>query len=267
MPVWSVVNQKGGVGKTTTALTLAGIAAARGQRVILIDLDPHSSLTSFFRFNPDELEGSTFNAVFNTPQFSEFSLRQNLLASGTDNLKLMAGSPALATIDRKPSGADGMGRSLSLACGMLKPAADLIIIDGPPMAGMLMVNAILAADRLILPVQTEFFALQGLERMLVTLDQLESLDPDFKADYLIVPTLYDRRTHAAQVSLTSLREQHGPRVWDGAIALDTKFRESCASGVLPHRLAEECFGAAAYGMLLDELLRPRQQSEHERSRA
>ena len=266
MNIWAVANQKGGVGKTTTALALAGLAVDNDQRVLLVDTDPHGSLTAFFRLNPDDVQYGCFTLFEQRHALNQLSVRRCIRDTSQAGLSILPASSALASIDRQPTGPDGMGLVLKNALACIDNAFDLIIIDGPPMAGVLLVNAILAARHLIIPVQTEFLALQGLARMLRTLSLLGKHETSTKLvneqhgarnkwPYLIVPTLYDRRTHASLASLENLRKQHGSAVWTSQVTMDTKLRDAMERGVLPHRVSEESGAVAAYRLLLENLMR------------
>jgi len=252
--IWTVANLKGGVGKTTTALTLAGLAGSRGMRTVLIDLDPHCSLTSYFLRDQQDLQYSAFQFFSEPESINPFQLKKFLHPTEQENLFLIPASPALATIDRKPMGKDGAGLFVTNALAQAQSLADLLIIDAPPMAGLLMVNAIVASQQLIIPVQTDYLGIQGLRRMLSTLEMIKEVGYDWRQQSLIVPSLFDRRTHASIVALDELRQEFGDRMWSSQIAIDTKFREASALGQLPHKLQLECSGVNAYRLLLDNLL-------------
>ena len=250
MQVWSVANQKGGVGKTTTTVTLSGLLVQRGQRVLMIDLDPHGSLTSYFRYDPDSIESSVYS-LFQGPQRPEPS--SIILPTSIDGLDLMPASTALATLDRQLGATEGMGLVLAKAILQVAGRYDHVFIDCPPVLGVLMVNALAASSRLLIPVQTEFLALKGLERMLRTLNMI--LRARQRAlEYLIVPTMFDRRTRASLESLKSLKVQHGDKTWKSVIPVDTQFREASRQGIPLGHLNPQGRGTIAYTMLLDSLL-------------
>lgn len=252
MQVWAVANQKGGVGKTTTAVALAGLAASRGKRVLLVDLDPHGSLTSYFRLNPDALPSSTFTLFQERKKLSTSLVGQLMVPTDYQRLSLLPASTALATLERQAIGHDGMGLVIAKALAQLWDDFDLAVLDCPPQLGVLMVNALAACQQLIIPVQTEFLALKGLERILHTL-QMMRRSQSRELPFAIVPTLFDRRTQASVSSLRSLRNTYGEQVWPGAIPVDTKLRDASRAGVPPHLFAPNSRGVEAYLSLLNYL--------------
>ena len=158
MKVWAVANQKGGVGKTTTSIALAGLLADAGKRVVVVDLDPHGSMTSYFGHDPDTLEFSNFNLFLqqgNVPQGLPASL---LLPTSHDSIALLPSSTALATLERQSPGQNGLGLVIAKSLAQLWDRFDHAIIDSPPLLGVLMVNALAASQQLVIPVQTEFLA-------------------------------------------------------------------------------------------------------------
>jgi chromosome partitioning protein len=200
--IWSVANQKGGVGKTTTVVALAGLLVDRGARVLLCDLDPHGSLTSYFGHDPERVEHGIFDLFAERPLVERAELQALLLPVNDggelleqSRLHLLAASPALATVERRAVGG-GVGMRVSKALAVLWDDFDYVLIDTPPVLGALMINALAACEQLLIPVQTEFLALKGLERMLRTLSML-GRSTNKALPYLIVPTLFDRRTHAS----------------------------------------------------------------------
>lgn len=249
MQVWTISNQKGGVGKTTTTVALGGIAAEQGQRVLLVDLDPHGSLTSYFGQDPDTIKNSSFSLFQNPSDITLDRVTQLLLPTKYPNIVLLPASAGLATLERRAIGKDGMGLVISKALAALKDNFDLVIIDSPPILGVLLINGLAACDRLIIPVQTEFLALKGLERMLHTLRMLENSQKK-SMEYVIVPTMYDSRTQASIGSLSDLRHRYGKQAWPGKIPVDTKFRNASKEGVPPSLYAEKSHGTEAYRSLL-----------------
>lgn len=256
MEIWTVANQKGGVGKTTTAVALAGLAAEKGQRVLLIDLDPHGSLTSYFKQDPDALNNSVYTLFQNPNTISLETTVQLLMPTSYDNIVLLPASTTLATLERRAIGKDGMGLVITRTLNHLQDDFDLVIIDSPPTLGILLINALAACQRLIIPVQTEFLALKGLERMLHTLRMLE-VSQKHPLEYVIIPTMFDRRTQASLSSLSEVRHRYGLDTWPGKIPVDTQFRNASKAGVPPNFYNPETHGVIAYRSLL-KWLQPKQ---------
>ncbi|HET8711789.1 MAG TPA: ParA family protein, partial [Spongiibacteraceae bacterium] len=253
MHIWTVANQKGGVGKTTTTVALAGLLSERGARVLVVDLDPHGSLTSYFGYNPEEVKTSAFDLFADAVPAAQDDVKRLLVPAGDTGIQLLAASPALATVERRSL--QGTGVRVSKALALLWDDFDYALLDTPPVLSALMVNALAACERLLIPVQTEFLALKGLERMLRTLEML-ARSTQKPLPYLIIPTMFDRRTHAAVSSLHTLRYQYEGRIWPGMIPIDTRFRDASRAGKLPSQFDPDGRGVAAYRSLLKILLVP-----------
>lgn len=256
MRVWAVANQKGGVGKTTTAVTLGGLLAERGERVLLLDLDPHGSMTSYFSYDPDSLQRSSFN-LFVDRDLNLAEIQPLLLDTPCKGLTLLPSSMALATVERRAS-AEGMGLKVSRALAQVWDLFDYVLIDSPPVLGALMINALAASERLLVPVQTEFLALKGLERMMRTITMVtRSLHKEM--DFTIVPTMFDRRTQASVGSLRELRNTYTDNIWASMIPVDTRFRDASKNGKPLSMFDPEARGVAAYKSLLKFLLAQQEQ--------
>ncbi len=252
MRVWTIANQKGGVGKTTTTVTLGGILAGWGLRTLLVDIDPHGSMTSYFRYDPDSLEHSTYSLFRAKIDKQSIDASDLIRDTGTECLQLLPASMALATLDRQTGRLEGMGLVLKQTLNSLSDRFDYVLIDCPPMLGVLMVNALAACERLIMPVQTEFLALKGLDRMMHTLKMILR-SQETALPYTIVPTFFDRRTKASIDSLRALRETYPDMLWNDVIPVDTKFRESSKAGIPPTVYSPTSHGVLAYTKLLEFL--------------
>ncbi len=249
MNVWAIANQKGGVGKTTTTINLAGLLAAAGRETLVIDLDPHGSLTSYLGYDPDDMEGS----VYQLYRGGSGKVEQVVRKTAIKKLSLMPASSAMATLDRQLGAEEGKGLVLAHALQRLGGRFQHVLIDCPPLLGVLMVNALAASERLLIPVQTEFLALKGLERMVRTLNMITQARGQ-ALPYTIVPTMYDQRTRAAQESLRVLRETYPYNIWEHVIPVDTRFREASRRGKPLTLLSTRSRGAIAYRKLLMHLI-------------
>ncbi|MFN3580620.1 MAG: ParA family protein [Pseudomonas sp.] len=253
MKVWAVANQKGGVGKTTTAVALAGLLADQGQRVLVVDLDPHGSMTSYFGHDPDSLTSSVFNLFQHNGKVPDGLAEALLLSTSHEHIRLMPSSTSLATLERQSATQGGFGLVLSRALTQLWDDFDFVIIDSPPLLGVSMINALAACEQLVIPVQTEFLALKGLERMVHTLDMINRSRKQ-ALPYTIVPTLFDRRTQASLITLKVLRRDYGDHLWQAYVPIDTKLRDASLAGLVPSRLDSSARGVLAYRALLRYLL-------------
>ncbi|WP_283789856.1 ParA family protein [Bermanella sp. WJH001] len=253
MHVWAVANQKGGVGKTTTTVSLAGLLREQGHRVLMVDLDPHGSLTSYFKYDPDEIEFSTFDLFMHEGKVPEDLPKKIIKTTSKEGIDLFPASTALATLERKVAGQGGMGLVISKALASLWDDYEFVLIDTPPILGVLMINALAAAQRLLIPVQTEFLAVKGLERMTHTLGMVMQSTKK-QLPFMIIPTLYDRRTHASIQALKKIRELYGDQVFAESIPVDTKFRDASAIAKVPSDLDPDGRGVRVYRHLLSNLL-------------
>jgi len=251
MKIWSVANQKGGVGKTTTAVSLAGLCALHGYRTLMIDMDPQGSMTSYFGYDPESVQPSLYDIFQQTTISRQFT--HNLVRkTAVNKLDILPASTAIATLDKQLGAKSGMGLAVVNAIKNFTDEYDHVFIDCPPMLGVLMVNALAACDHLVIPVQTEFLAMKGLERMLNTLQMIERAKA-ININYTIVPTMYDKRTRASIDSLAYLREHFTEHLWKSVVPIDTRFRESSKEGLPISHFRVSTRGARAYSALLDEL--------------
>jgi chromosome partitioning protein len=165
----------------------------------------------------------------------------------------MPASSAMAALDRKLGASDGKGLVIASALRQVAGQYDYVFLDCPPLLGVLMVNALAACEHLVIPVQTEFLAMKGLERIINTLNMIRRSRKN-SFDYTTVATLYDKRTNASQNSLQHLRETYQDSLWEGVIPVDTLFREASSRGVPLSYMAPQSRGAQAYNELLEFLL-------------
>ncbi|MCY9845649.1 ParA family protein [Vibrio caribbeanicus] len=248
MIVWSIANQKGGVGKTTTTITLAGLLSNRGKRVLLVDTDPHASLTTYLGYDSDSVPSSLFD-LFQLREYNEQTVMPLIMQSDIEGVDIVPAHMSLATLDRVMGNRSGMGLMLKRALMAVEEHYDHVLIDCPPILGVMMVNALAASDRVLIPVQTEFLAMKGLERMVRTLAIMQNSRSE-PFNVTIVPTMYDKRTRASLQTLQQLKRDYPNQVWTSAIPIDTKFRDASLKHLPVSHFASGSRGVFAYKQLL-----------------
>lgn len=253
MRIWAVANQKGGVGKTTTAVCLGGLLAEQGKRVLLVDLDPQGSLTSYFGLDPDSIERSVYSLFQEQATLDAEAVRSAIRPTSLPGLDIIPASTLQATLERKMVGVEGMGLVISRTLAHLWDDYDFAFLDNTPVLGVLLINALAACQHILIPVQTEFLALKGLERMLHTL-QMVAKSQRHELSYTIIPTLFDRRTQASVQSFRTLRKDYREHCWRFAVPVDTRFRDASREGLAPSVLDPNTHGVKGYRCLLDDLL-------------
>lgn len=254
--MWTIVNQKGGVGKTTSAVSIAGCLSAMGYKTLLVDLDPHASLTHYLGFDSESLALNLYDVFMASNSDKTFTnvLTKATLQSKVKSVDLLPAHMALATLDKTLGEQAGKGLIMQKVAQRLASKYDVMVMDCPPVLGVLMVNALVAAHKVILPTQTEHLALQGLDKMIHTLALMKSsLSP--KASYLVVPTLFDKRVKACIGAFSQMREKYKGNIWKGYVPVDTKFRDASAAGVPINQIAANTRGSFAYEKLVNELLK------------
>ncbi len=249
MRIWAIANQKGGVGKTTTTLALGRGLALQGQRVLLIDLDPHASLTRAFDIPLDPPPAGVVE-LFGTPPADLATLAHH---SEIEHLDYVCGQTALATLERRSANQPGLGLALQQALTRHAGQHDYVLLDCPPTLGLLMINALAAADRVIIPTQAEPLALHGLTSMVRTVDMVER-SRRRPLPQSILPTLFDRRTRAGHDTLRQMQDTYGERVWTEAVPVDTRICNVRSLTVPVVSNAQPSRGQAAYERALAWLL-------------
>ena len=244
-------NQKGGVGKTTTVVNLGSYLAAAGERVLVIDLDPQGNATSGLGFRRDSIERSVYDAIIDGADLSEIVLRVSI----DDRLALIPSTIALAGAEVELAPVEGRERRLGRLLAEIIDEYDYILIDCPPSLGLLTVNALTAADSVLIPLQCEYYALEGLTQLLATLDLVrDHLNPELVLKGVAL-TMYDGRTKLSADVAAEARRYLGDRVFDTVIPRSVRLAEAPSHGLPISRYAPDSTGAVAYAALAAELRR------------
>lgn len=245
--------QKGGVGKTTTVVNLAGALARRGHSVVLIDLDPHGSCSSYFGFKPNSDDRNVHELFAAAVKKEVCAIGDLPRPTSTPRLSIISSATALVSLERRCGTVTGMGRVLSRHLPQLARRYEYCLIDCPPTLGLLVINALAAAELLIIPMQTEALALNSLDHLLRTLEMLTN-STGRTLPSIVVPTLFDRRTRAGCDSLLALRSRDDINLWSETIPIDTQLREASRLGVPLTGWQPQARAALAYERLLDRIL-------------
>lgn len=263
MDIWAVANQKGGVGKTTTVVCCAGLLGEAGRRVLMVDLDPQSSLTAYFRHDSTQLSGGTFELFREQQPPTPAAVLKSLLPTALPGVMLWPATPGLGTVERRVRSEEGVGLRLARALAPLREHFHHVLIDTPPVLGVLLINALAASGRLVLPVQTDYLAIKGLERMAHTLGMVARARRR-EPQWSVLPTMYDSGSEAAERGLRALQRTFGDRVANAIVPFDNVFREASMRGAFPSLLAPASKGVNAYQTLLHTTIRA---AEHEHGSA
>lgn len=257
--VFGVVNQKGGVGKTTTSVNFGSALAQKGKKVLLIDLDAQSNMTTHLGLGGNEdQENPTERPPY--PEFTIYDVLkgskkiEDVILKRSENLHVVPSSLLLSAADLELGGVVGRELILKRALDKIKANYDVVVIDCPPALGLLSLNALAAVDQVIVPVQSEYLALHGVRQLLDTIDQVRGIyNPSLVVGGVLI-CLHDSRKRLARAVSETIRAYFGELVFETVIRENVALAEAPASGQTIFEYAPKSSGAEDYSKLADEVL-------------
>jgi chromosome partitioning protein len=247
--VIACANQKGGVGKTTTVVNLATYLARAGQRILVVDLDPQGNATSGFGLDRSRIERSVYDAVIDSVGLQELAVQ-----SAVDGLRVVPSSTALAGAEVEMAPLAQRERRLARLIAAIEPDYDYVLLDCPPSLGLLTVNALTAANSVLIPLQCEYYALEGLSQLLSTIDLArDHLNPALEIKGVVL-TMFDGRNNLSVEVSAEVRRHLGGTVFETVIPRSVRLAEAPSFGLPIALYREDSRGAAAYRALAAELL-------------
>jgi chromosome partitioning protein len=242
-------NQKGGVGKTTTVVNLATSLATSGCQVLVLDLDPQGNATSGFGIDRTTLDGTLYDVVL-----GDRDLGSVIVSTGIERLELAPASVSLAGAEVELASTPQRERRLSRAIEGLTREYDYLLLDCPPSLGLLTVNALTAADAVLIPTQCEYYALEGLSQLIATLNLVrDNLNPSLAIEGVVL-TMFDARTNLSADVAAEVRRHFGSAVFDTVIPRSVRLSEAPSFGLPIAHYRPESRGAIAYEELAGEVL-------------
>ena len=245
----AVANQKGGVGKTTTAINLAASLAEYQKNVLIIDMDPQGNTTSGFGVEKNDLDNTVYELML-----SECSIKECILKDVIDGVSIIPSNVNLAAAEIELIGVDRKEYILKREVEWIKDSFDYIIIDCPPSLSMLTINAMTTADTVLVPIQCEYYALEGLSQLIHTINLVkERLNPDLDIEGVVF-TMYDSRTNLSMQVVENVKSNLSQKVFQTLIPRNIRLAEAPSYGMPINAYDPKSAGAEAYMQLAEEVI-------------
>ena len=245
----AIANQKGGVGKTTTTINLSASLAAKGKKVLVIDMDPQGNTTSGFGVDKNELENTVYELIL-----GECSVHECLLKEVVDNVSMIPSNVNLAAAEIELIGVEKKEYILKNEVDWIKDQFDYIVIDCPPSLSMLTVNAMTTADTVLVPIQCEYYALEGLSQLIHTVNLVrERLNPTLDIEGILF-TMYDSRTNLSMQVVENVKSHLNQKVYKTMIPRNIRLAEAPSYGMPINLYDPRSTGAESYMALAEEVI-------------
>ena len=250
----AVANQKGGDGKTTTTINLSASLGAKGKRVLVIDMDPQGNSTSGFGVDKNELENTVYELIL-----GECSIQECLLKDVIENVSLIPSNVNLAAAEIELIGVEKKEFILKNVVDWIRDQYDFIVIDCPPALNMLTVNAMTTADTVLVPIQCEYYALEGLSQLIHTVNLVrERLNPTLDIEGILF-TMYDARTNLSMQVVENVKDHLNQRIYKTMIPRNIRLAEAPSYGMPINLYDPKSAGAESYMALADEVIRRKEK--------
>lgn len=245
----AIANQKGGVGKTTTAINLSACLAEAGQKILVLDMDPQGNTTSGFGINKDELENTIYQVILQETEMEE-AICKNVI----DNLDIVPSNVNLAGAEIDLIDVEDREYILKNAIGTVRGNYDYIILDCPPSLSMLTVNAMTAADTVLVPIQCEYYALEGLTQLIHTINLVKKkLNPALELEGVVF-TMYDSRTNLSLQVVENVKDNLKQNIYKTIIPRNIRLAEAPSHGLPINIYDSRSSGAESYRLLAEEVM-------------
>ena len=245
----AIANQKGGVGKTTTSINLSAALAQKGKKVLVIDIDPQGNTTSGFGIDKNELDNTVYELIL-----GECSAHESIIRDVIENVSVLPSNVNLAAAEIELIGVDKKEFILKTEIDYVKDQYDYIMIDCPPSLSMLTVNAMTTAGSVLVPIQCEYYAVEGLSQLIHTVNLVrERLNPDLDLEGVLF-TMYDSRTNLSAQVVENVKANISQRVFETVIPRNIRLAEAPSFGLPITEYDPKSAGAEAYMALAEELI-------------